>query len=132
MYALFYRVWCVMAEVRPFVNGFINRIKSFTDNKDKKERSYLDIGDGDFCKVDGSTEDLLKCLVSNMKEFEGDMMVCVSQGDLSKSDASLRAIARKNGIALRIKKKIAISGIDDAICLKITKEDKKKFLKLLR
>ena len=116
-----------MGGVRQFVKDSVKRVKGFNKSK-PKSKSYFDITEGSVCLVDGSTDDLLKCLVKNMREFDGEMMVCVSESDLGKSDASLRAIARKNGIELKVKKKVMIAGIDDAICLRISKEDRRRLL----
>lgn len=119
-----------MSGVRQFVKDSVKRVKGFSKKKKNKPRSYVDVTEGAICNAD-STDDLLKCLVKNMKEFDGEMMVCVSESDLGKSDASLRAMARKNGIELKVKKKVMIEGINDAICLRISKEDRKRLLQEL-
>lgn len=112
------------------VDDIRSKIGELTKPK-KKPKSLVDLSKGDVCRADGNAEDLLRCLVKNSREHEGDMMVCVSESSLTKSDAVLRNVARKHGVILSVKKKVYVSGVKDAICIKISKDDKRTLLKKL-
>jgi len=117
-----------MSENESFVDSIVNRIGELT-NSSKKPKSLVDLSKGSVCRVDGSAEELLRCLIENTKSHEGDMMVCVSESALTKSDAVLRNVARKYGVSLRVKRNIYVSGVKDAMCFKVSKEDKKRLIK---
>ena len=114
--------------VREFVNDILNNIRKVS-RPTKRGSSFVDISNNDVCKADGTSDELLRCLAENMTEYDDDMMVCISEGDLPKSDASLRAAARKNGIDLSIRKRVVIEGVDDARCIRLSKDDRKRLLK---
>ena len=110
-----------------FVKG--NKFDGIID--DKKPVIVDSVRATDICRTDVSTPEMLRCLIKNMKPFGDEMMVCISEKDIRVSEPTIRRVCSEAGVSITIKKRVKVSGVKDALCIRTTKEGRKKLMRKL-